>query len=143
MHPILKRFLLSIFGLLVVGCIPGGDVSIIDAWARPANLGDNGTIYLKINNPGPQTDSLLEVQTDVAAQAELHKSEMDDQGVMSMHHQNHIDIPPDSQVELAPGGLHVMLLDLKQDLHLGDMIQVTFKFQNSDEITLEIPIKQP
>lgn len=143
MHPILKRFLLSIFGLLVVGCIPGGDVSIIDAWARPANLGDNGAIYLKINNPGPQTDSLLEVQTDVAAQAELHKSEMDDQGVMSMHHQNHIDIPPDSQVELAPGGLHVMLLNLKRDLHLGDTIQVTFKFQNSDEITLEIPIKQP
>jgi len=143
MHPILKRFLLSIFGLLVVGCIPGGDVSIIDAWARPANLGDNSAIYLKINNPGARTDSLLEVLTDIAAQAELHESEMDDQGVMSMHHQNQIDIPPDSQVELAPGGLHIMLLDLKQDLRLGDTIQATFKFKNSDDITLDIPIRQP
>ena len=140
---ILNMIHLLIFGLLVVACIPGGEVTIIDAWARPANQGDNSAIYFKINNPGPRIDSLLEVQTDVAAQAELHESEMDDQGVMSMHHQNQIDIPPDSQVEFAPGGLHVMLLDLKQDLRVGDTIQVSFKFQNSDEITLNIPINQP
>jgi len=127
----------------MVACIPGGEVSVIDAWARPANLGDNSAIYFKINNPGPRTDSLLEVQTDVVAQAELHASEMDDQGVISMHHQNHIDIPPDSQLEFAPGGLHVMLVDVKQDLRLGDKIQVTFKFQHSDDITLDIPIRQP
>jgi len=143
MPRILKRFLLPIFGLLVIACIPGGEVSIIDAWARPANLGDNSAVYFKINNPGLRIDSLLEVQTDVAAQAELHESEINDQGVMSMHHQSHIDIPPDSQLEFAPGGLHVMLLDLKQDLRLGDTIQVTFKFQNSDEIKLDIPIRQP
>ena len=143
MPRILKKILLPIFALLVVGCIPDGEVSIIDAWARPANQGDNSAVYFKINNPGPRIDSLLEVQTDVAAQAELHESEMDDQGVMSMHHQNHVDIPPDSQLEFTPGGLHVMLLDLKQDLRLGDTIQVTFKFQNSDEITLDTPIRQP
>jgi copper(I)-binding protein len=143
MPHLLKKFLLPICLLLVVACIPGGEVTIIDAWARPANLGDNSAIYLKINNPGPRTDSLIEVDTDVAAQAELHQSEMDDLGVMSMHHQNHIDIPPDSQIEFAPGGLHVMLIDLEQDLQLGDSIQVTFKFQNSDDITLDIPIKQP
>lgn len=138
-----KRFLFPLIVLLLVACIPGGEVSIIDAWARPANLGDNSALYFKINNPGPRTDSLIEVETDIAAQAELHKSEMDDQGVMSMHHQDLIDIPPDSQVEFAPGGLHVMLLELKQDLRPGDTIQATFKFENSDEITLEIPIRQP
>jgi copper(I)-binding protein len=89
-----KRFLFPLIVLLLVACIPGGEVSIIDAWARPANLGDNGALYFKINNPGPRTDTLIEVETDIAAQAELHKSEMDDQGVMSMHHQDHIDIPP-------------------------------------------------
>jgi hypothetical protein len=143
MSLVLKRFLLPLLGLMIVACIPGGEVSIIDAWARPANSGDNSAIYFKINNPGPRADTLLEVETDVAAQTELHKSEMDDQGVMSMHHQNNFDLLPDSQVEFAPGGLHVMLLELKQDLRPGDTIQATFRFENSNEITLDIPIRQP
>ncbi len=116
---------------------------MIDAWARPANQGDNSAIYFKINNPGPAIDALIEAQTEVAAQTELHKSEMDNQGVMSMHPQHQIEIPPDSQVEFAPGGYHVMLVDLQQDLKVGDTVELTLRFQNFGEITLDVPVKQP
>jgi copper(I)-binding protein len=140
---ILIFLILVLFTPLVVACLPGGEISIIDAWARPANQGDNSAVYFKINNPGPRTDSLLEARTEVAAQTELHKSEMDSQGVMSMHPQHQIDIPPDSQLEFAQGGLHVMLVDLQKDLRVGDTIELILRFQNFGEITLDVPIRQP
>lgn len=136
-------FILSIFALLMSACLPGGEISVIDAWARPANKGDNSAIYFKINNPGPAIDALIEAQTEVAAQTELHKSEMDTQGVMSMHPQHQIELQPDSQVEFTPGGYHVMLVDLQQDLKVGDMVELTLRFQNFGDITLNVPVKQP
>lgn len=139
----LTFLMLVLFATLMVACLPGGEISVIDAWARPANQGDNSAVYFKINNPGLGTDTLLEAQTEVAAQTGLHKSEMNSQGVMSMHPQHQIDIPPDSQLEFAPGGLHVMLVDLQQDLRVGDTIELILRFKNSGEITLEVPIQQP
>lgn len=139
----LTFLMLVLFATLMVACLPGGEISVIDAWARPANQGDNSAVYFKINNPGLGTDTLLETQTEVAAQTGLHKSEMNSQGVMSMHPQHQIDIPPDSQLEFAPGGLHVMLVDLQQDLRVGDTIELILRFKNSGEITLEVPIQQP
>ena len=133
----------SIFALLIAACLPGGKISVIDAWARPANKGDNSAIYFKINNPGPAIDALIEAQTEVAAQTELHKSEMDNQGVMSMHPQHQIELPPDSQVEFTPGGYHVMLVDLQQDLKVGDTVELTLRFQIFGDITLNVPVKQP
>lgn len=139
----LTFLIVSILALLVAACLPSGELSVIDAWARPANQGDNSAIYFKINNPGPAVDALIEAQTEVAAQTELHKSEMDNQGVMSMHPQHQIEIPPDSQVEFAPGGYHVMLVDLQQDLKVGETVELTLRFNNFGEITLDVPVKQP
>jgi copper(I)-binding protein len=139
----LTLLILPILILSLVACIPDGKISVIDAWARPANQGDNSAVYFKINNPGPNTDSLIEARSEVAAQTELHESEMDSQGVMSMHHQNQIDIQPDSQLEFAPGGLHFMLIDLQQELKVGDTIKLTLRFKNYGELTLDVPIQQP
>jgi len=139
----LTFLIVLIFALLMSACLPGGEISVIDAWARPANRGDNSAIYFKINNPGPAIDALIEAQTEVAAQTELHKSEMDNQGVMSMHPQHQIELPPDSQVEFTPGGYHVMLVDLQQDLKVGDTVELRIRFKNFGDITLNVPVKQP
>jgi copper(I)-binding protein len=54
-----------------------------------------------------------------------------------------VEIPADSTVKLEPGGLHVMLLDLKKDLVVGDTVEVTLTFSAAGEKTLTAEVKEP
>ena len=69
-------------------------------------------------------------------------SQMDSSGVMSMQPQQSVEIPASDTVEFKPGGLHVMLINLNQDLALGNTILLTLKFEKAGEITLEVPVEE-
>ena len=64
-------------------------------------------------------------------------------GVMMMVQQENVPVSAESQVEFKPGGLHVMLIGLKQDLNPGDTFAVTLNFENAGEITLDVPVREP
>jgi copper(I)-binding protein len=46
-------------------------------------------------------------------------------GVMKMRPLERIELPAGTAVKLAPGGLHIMLIDLKQPLQRGEKVPVT------------------
>ena len=50
---------------------------------------------------------------------------------------------PNSQVELKPGGLHIMLIGLKEELKEGDVINLTLEFEVSEDIPVEAEVKMP
>lgn len=54
-----------------------------------------------------------------------------------------IDVPAGGQVDLAPGGLHVMVLNLHADLSAGDAIPVTFTFKNAGAVEATAEVKEP
>jgi copper(I)-binding protein len=58
----------------------------------------------------------------------LHATTMDG-GVMRMRQVDSIELRPARTVKLAPGGLHVMLLDLKAPLKPGDKLPLTLTVQ--------------
>jgi copper(I)-binding protein len=64
-------------------------------------------------------------------------------GMMTMRPVEKVEIPADSTVKLEPGGLHVMLLDLKKDLVVGDTVEVTLTFSAAGEKTLTAEVKEP
>jgi len=64
-------------------------------------------------------------------------------GVMMMVQQENVRIGAQSQIEFTPGGLHVMLIGLNQDLNPGDTFQVTLNFENAGQITLDVPVREP
>lgn len=142
----MKRFSGLIFCLAIClsACAqaPAEPLVATGAWARPALAGQNSAIYFTIENPNNFTDKLVAASTAVAEATELHMSQMDDQGVMSMHPQHAIEIPKNGQVALAPGGLHVMLVNLKQDLQVGDLIELNLKFEKSGELLLQTPVQE-
>lgn len=117
-------------------------LSIKNAWVRPGISGSNSAIYFTIDNPLSQPDELEKVSSDIADSVELHKSSMDASGTMMMRPVESIEIPAKSTVDLKPGGLHVMLVELKQDLNPGGSITITLDFENTDSLTVEVPIKQ-
>ena len=89
-----------------------GDITIVHPWSRPAPQGQNGVIYLEIRNGGAVDDRLIGVSMPLAEKVELHRSTMED-GIHRMEKVESIVVPAGGTVELAPGGLHVMLIGLK------------------------------
>ena len=63
-----------------------------------------------------------------------------DDGVMRMRQIAHIHLPPNKTVSLEPGGLHIMLFDLKAPLKPGDKVPMTLTFKDgsSKEITADV-----
>jgi len=125
------------------GCAGPTELSIEDPWARPGFKGDNSAIYLVINNSTDQGDGLIGASSDVANITEIHLSKMDPEGTMTMERQDLVGIPAQETVELSPGGLHVMLMNLVGDLNVGDTFELTLEFQRAGDIVVEVEVTQP
>ena len=52
-----------------------------------------------------------------------------------------IEIPENGSVSLKPGGLHIMLFDLKSRLKEGESIDLSLHFANGDVMEYTIPVK--
>lgn len=129
--------------LLVTAC--GGasnELTVTSAWARPASAGDNGAAYFVIENGMNTDDTLLSVSSDIASATEVHMSMMDDAGVMSMQMQESVPVPARENVEFEPGGLHVMFVDLTQDLTAGETISLTLNFERAGSLTIQVPVEE-
>lgn len=132
-----------LFGLWLASC--GGEqaLTVQEAWARPAGAGENSAIYFQIENSTSEPDALLSVDTAVAGAVEIHQSRMDENGVMTMEQQSQVVIPDRSEVEFAPGGLHVMLIGLLEPLEVGDEFQVDLVFENGGTRTVDVIVREP
>ncbi len=113
------------------------------AWARPGTAGENSAAYFTINNPTPDPDHLIGASSAIAQEAQLHLSEVDANGVASMHPQEAVEIPAGWQVTFEPGGLHVMLIGLHQDLEPGDVFTLTLEFENAGSVDVLIEVQVP
>ncbi len=140
--------ILSLSAILVLtGCAQqstGPQIKIEDAWARPSAGADvNGAIYFRIVNDGKETDKLISADTPSAQAAEVHESMADNNGVMSMKPRENVEVPAGEEVEFKPGGLHIMLVNLKQPLTVGDEVQLTLHFEKAGEIQLNVKVREP
>jgi periplasmic copper chaperone A len=136
---------LLVIPLLLVYCsspVPGG-ITISGAWARPGFSGANSAVYLIIENSGNQDDVLLSAEASVAQLIELHESQMDQSGMMSMQEQERIDVRAKDQVAFQPGGLHVMLINLNGDLNPGDRFNLTLNFQETGQVPVDVEVREP
>jgi len=107
-----------------------------------AEMGFNSAAYMTLVNNATEADRLISVKSPVAGVVELHKSEMKGE-VMSMTPVDFIEIAAGGQTELKPGGLHIMLIDLKEDLKPGNQVELTLLFEKSGEITIQAEVRAP
>ena len=117
-----------------------GNLTLTDAFSYPTT-GRSGAGYFTLTNDGA-ADALLDVEADYP-KVMLHKSMMKD-GVMTMEHQMRVVVPPQSEIEFAPGGYHVMFMGLKEGWGVGDDIKATLIFEKSGslEVTFKV-IERP
>ncbi len=132
-------FVLSIVLLLSSCAGPATQgVEVHDAWARPAAQGGNGAVYLTIRSS--KADELVGVVADIAEATEMHESLMSGD-VMEMHQLQSVPLQAGEEVTFEPGGLHIMLIGLKQDLKTGNEFEITLQFKNQAEVKVTIPVQ--
>lgn len=138
----MKRFLIILLAgvLLLNACNTATGIEISNAWTRSASKDGNGAVYFLLQNHSAGADELTAVSSDVAAAVEIHESKMEGD-VMQMKQVTSIPLDGKASVEFAPGGYHVMLIGLKQDVKLGDQIQITLQFVNHEDITINVPVQ--
>lgn len=99
--------------------------------------------YMGITNSGTEDDKLIGVETDAAAEAQLHISQVNADGVATMTHLDSIDIPAGDTVVLERGELHVMLMGLTGTLTEGDMVKATLVFEHAGKVEMEFMVDPP
>jgi copper(I)-binding protein len=100
----------------------------------------NGAAYMIIRNRGSAPERLLALRTNEARSAEVHRTTITAEGIAQMRRVEAVDIPPSSEVRLAPGGLHVMLTGLKWPLVEGTSFPMTLVFERAGEVGVEIMV---
>jgi copper(I)-binding protein len=101
----------------------------------------SGAVFLTILNGGNQTDRLLRASTPIAGGVILHQMAVED-GVMKMRAVPSLTVIPGGRLELKPNGYHLMLLDLKQPLKLGEKFPLTLSFERSGALLITVSVEE-
>ncbi|MBX6318403.1 copper chaperone PCu(A)C [Pigmentiphaga sp.] len=145
-RPFLSSFLVS---LLVAGAASAhahgytaGSIRIEHPWARATAPGQpSGGGFLKLTNAG-EADKLIAVRADVSASTELHTMQMEGD-IMRMRQVDAIAVPAGGEVELKPGGYHIMFVRLKAPLKEGASFPATLVFEKAGEVQVEFKVHAP
>lgn len=136
-----------LFGLVIVLSIFSGmtfaqNIIVENAYVRLLPPGSLSTgAFMVIKNTGDKEVALTSVQNPISKTTEIHAN-INDNGVMKMEKISKINIPKKSQVELKPGGKHVMMINLTKKLKEGEEIPLTLEFNNGETITTTAVVKK-
>jgi copper(I)-binding protein len=119
-----------------------GNLHIEHPWSRATAPGTAvGAGYLEIRNEGEREDRLIGAMSPVAGRVMIHRS-VERDGTTTMEHQHHgVAIPAGGEVVFAPGGYHLMLMQLEERLEKGDRVPVTLEFERAGTIEVELDVK--
>ena len=137
----MKRWALAVMMLvsLTASAQRVADVEVKAAWARPTVAGQMGTgAFMQLTSRDGAR--LLGASSDVAGVVEIHEMAMEG-NVMRMRPIPLLDLPPGGTVELKPGGHHMMLMDLKRPLTVGEKIKVELRLETRDKKLVTQPIE--
>jgi periplasmic copper chaperone A len=122
--------------------VKAGDIVITQAWSRATPGGAKiAGGYLTIENKGTTPDRLVGGFGDAAGKVEVHEMAMNN-GVMTMRALDKgLAIEPGKTVKFAPGGYHLMLMDLKQPFKQGDKVPLTLEFEKAGKVTVSLDVQ--
>ena len=134
----MERVLIGLLMWAAAGCALA-QVEVSGAWARPAVPGQTGTgAFMTLNSKDGAR--LIGAASPVAGVVEIHEMAMDGT-VMRMRPIAAIELPAGRNVQLKPGGHHVMLLDLKRPLKAGEKLPLELRIETRDGKRITQPIE--
>jgi len=125
-------------GVAVADTGRAGPIVVERAWARATTINVSAA-YATLRNTGAKADRLVSVSSPLARRVEIHNI-VEKDGIVSMVPVKAIVVSPGEPSVLRPGGLHIMLMGLKQKLIRGQTIPLTFTFRNAGTVTVNARI---
>jgi periplasmic copper chaperone A len=136
-----KLAITLLIGALAAGVAQAHGLNVSDPWVRATVPQQSATgAFMKLT--APHDAKIVEARSPVAATVEIHEMSM--QGTtMQMRAIGVLPLPAGKAVELKPGGYHVMLMGLKQQIKAGDTVPITLVMEAADGKRETIEIKAP
>ena len=131
--------------LILLLILPGSAVAeldIRDAWIKnlppavPVRAG-----YMTIRNAQANAVSIIAIRSEAFASVEIHRTIAED-GMMRMESVPTLVIEPDSSVQLAPGGLHLMMMNPTEATRPGDLLQIVIELDDGSTQSLNMTVKK-
>ena len=139
------------FVAALAACIPltawaagaADQITVVDPYVRMVPPGAMATAaFMVLKNSGDKDMKLVKAENNVSKVTELH-THLNEDGIMKMRRVPAIDIKAKGEAALEPGGLHVMMIDLKAPLKEGDKVAITLVFADGSSKKIEAPIRRP
>ena len=119
----LNVLIFTAIGALAAQSAGAANVTVSNAWARATMPGQPVSgAYMQIKSDADAR--LVSASSPTVPRVEVHEMKMDG-GVMRMREVKAIELPKGKMVSLAPGGLHLMLMNLQKPIAVGDVIPLT------------------
>lgn len=118
-------------------------VVVQDPYVRlaPPNAPATGA-FMVIKNNGDKDIKVVKAESGASKVTELH-THLNEGGVMKMRPVPSVDIKAKGEAVLKPGGLHVMLIDLKAAMKEGDVVPITFTFDDGSAKKVDAKVVRP
>lgn len=131
----------ALFTALLLSTTAQAQVTVADPWVRATVPQQRATgMFAQVTSV--QGGKLVAASSSVADVVEIHEMAMDN-NVMRMRPITGLDLPAGRSVELKPGGFHVMLMGLKQQVKEGETVPVVLVFEGKDGKRENIEVKAP
>lgn len=115
-----------------------GDIIVLGGHAYTP-VGLEAAAYVSLRNTGRVEDTLLSIGSPLADTVTLHDSRQEG-GVVRMVQLDQLVMPPGLVVEMAPGGLHLMLSRLRVAMQAGKKLPLRLQFARAGMIEIDVPI---
>lgn len=131
-----------LFPLLLAPATVFAELDISDAWIKnlpaavPVRAG-----YMTIHNPQTQAVSIVALRSESFASVEVHRTLMQD-GMMRMEPVPDLTINPGETLQLAPGGLHLMLMQPAAPTRPGEVHRIVIEFGDGSLQRLEMKVRK-
>ncbi len=99
-----------------------------------------GAGFLTITNAGTEDDRLIAASSPMAADVQIHEMKMDGDMMKMAELPDGLLIPAGQTVTLAPGGFHLMFMDLTAAFVAGAVVPVSLTFEKAGTIDIELPV---
>lgn len=118
-------------------------ISVVEPYVRlaPPNAPATGA-FMVIRNAADKDVRLVKAENAASKVTELH-THLNEGGVMKMRPVPSIEIKAKGEAVLKPGGLHIMLIDLKAAMKEGDVVPMALTFDDGSVKKLDVRVVRP
>ena len=116
------------------------DITVTDAWVRAIPGSAVAAAYFTASNTGTQPVTIVGIRSPVAASAMIHETTLSGTQSMMRPHER-LPLAPGQTVHLSPGGMHVMLMDLKRALTPGEQVQLVLLLEGGTSVAVTARVR--